>query len=450
MVQHFDIIFWCFISHRLQEPILSPISQTREFSGIQIPKPPQTALPTQPQQNIISMQTFKGPSEVVKLCKDESMQSAPPVPLQEVGPDDINQDTVSTAANRHAVAPQSTEKGTDTLHLPKMTATVNTDEIYEDVAEETRESNMSPFEGAVADSETETNETEKESSPVIAMAMAPSESILATATETPEDINIDEIVVSGKDVSPRSSVVPWPLPSPKFERRHETAKATEVLKETESSCLKDDDPSEESVLLAKFREMAEEDNPQPPPPAPAQRTKKPLIPCESDFDLPPSPPLQLKTTIKSTEHEILADVDQDVCNKTEISGDEEISSEQITVTCNEKTDDGQSQTSSVLLEICRTPDAGSDDGQKEPNVTDVVNLLSNVQSNEHEQSEPLECMTVECQDSADVMPTEQKTESLISETTGEPEKMEETELSVDKIEETQIEQESPSPMQNKL
>ncbi|XP_056592349.1 EH domain-binding protein 1-like protein 1 isoform X2 [Triplophysa dalaica] len=434
----------------LQEPILSPISQTREFTGIQIPKPPQTALPTEPQQNIISMQTFKSPSEVVKLCKDKSMQSAPPVPLQEVGPDDINKDTVSTAANRHAVAPQSTEKGTAPLHLPKMTATVNTDEIYEDVTEETRESNISPFEGAVADNETETNETEKESSPVIAMAMAPSESILATAMETPEDINIDEIVVSGKDVSPRSSVVPWPLPSPKFERQHEIAKATEVFKETESSCLKDDDPSEESALLAKFVEMAEEDTPQPPPSAPAHRTKKRLIPCESDFDLPPSPPLQLKTTIKSTEHEILADVDQDVCKKTEISGDEEISSEQITVTCNEKTDNVQSQTSSVLLEICRTPDAGSEDGQKEPNDTDVVNLLSNVQSNEHEQSETLECMTVECQDSADVMPTEQKTESLISETTGEPEKMEETELSVDKSEETQIEQESPSPMQNKL
>ncbi|KAA0703997.1 EH domain-binding protein 1-like protein 1 [Triplophysa tibetana] len=437
-----------YMDRGLQEPILSPISQTREFTGIQIREPPQTALPTEPQQNIISIQTFKCPGEVVKLCKDESMQSAPPVPLQEVGPDDINQDTVSKAAYRHAVAPQSTEKGTAPLHLPKMTAAVNTDEIYEDFAEETRESNMSPFEGAVADSETETNEMEKENSPVIAMAMAPSESVLATATETPEDLNIDEIVVSGKDVSPRSSVVPWPLPSPKFERHHETAKAKEILKETESSCLKDDDPSEESVLLAKFQEMAEGDTPQPP--APAQRTKKRLIPCESDFDLPPSPPLQLKTTIKSTEHEILPDVDQDVCSKTEISGDEEIYLEQITVTCNEKTDNGHSQTSLVLLEICRTPDAGSDEGQKEPNDTDVVNLFSNAQSNKQEQSEPLESMTVECQDTADVMPTEQKTESLISETTGEPEKMEETDLNVDKSEETQIEQESPSPMQNKL
>ncbi|XP_057176760.1 uncharacterized protein ehbp1l1b isoform X3 [Triplophysa rosa] len=434
----------------LQEPIISPISQTREFTGIQMPQPPQTALPTEPQQDIISMQTIKSPSEVVPLCKDESMQSAPPVPLQEVGPDDINQDTVSTAANRYAVAPQSTEKGTAPLHLPKVTAAVKTDEIYKDVAEETRESNMSLLEGAVADSThnmnvTSTIETEKESSPVIAMAMAPSESILVTATETPEDINIDENVVSGKDVSPRSSVVPWPLPSPKFERHHDTAKATELLKDTESSCLKDDDPSEESVLLAKFQEMAEEDTRQPPSPAP--RTKKRLIPCKSDFDLAPSPPLQLKTSIKSTEHEILPDVDQDICSKTEISGDEEISLEQITVTCNETTDTGQSQTSLVLLEICRTPDAGSDDGQKEPNDTDVV---LNAQSNEQEQSEPLECMTVECQDSADVMPTKQKTESLFSETMAEPEKMEETELSVDKSEETQTEQESPSPMQNKL
>lgn len=418
-MQHFDIIFWCFISHR----------------------PPQTALPTEcvnpasVSQHITPMQTIlKSPSELVQPCKDESMQS-PPVPLQEVGPDDINQDTVSTAANRHAGAPQSTEKGTAPLHLPTATAAVKTDEICTDVAE----SSMSSIEGAVADSPhiSSTIEVEKESSAVIAMAMAPS------STETPEDINIDENVVSGKDVSPRSSVVPWPLPSPKFERHNETAKATELLKDTESSRLKDGDPSEESVLLAKICKMAEEDTPQPPAPAP--RTKKRLIPCKSDFDLPPTPPMQLKTSVKSTEDEIPAD--QDICTKTEISEDEKYSLEQITVTCDEKTDNAHSQTSSKLLDICRTPDARSDDSRTEPNDA-ILNLSA--KSNEQEQSVPLECMTAECQDSADVKTAKQNTESLFSDTMAEPEKKEETGLSVDRSEETQIEQESPSPIHNKL
>lgn len=435
-MQHFDIIFWCFISHRLQEPVISSISQTRDFTT---PQPPQTALPTEcvnpasVSQHITSMQTIlKSPSELLPPCKDESMQS-PPVPLQEVGPDDINQDTVSTAANRHAGAPQSTEKGTAPLHLPTATAAVKTDEICTDVAE----SSMSSIEGADSPHINLTIEMEKESSAVIAMAMAPS------STETPEDINIDENVVSGKDVSPRSSVVPWPLPSPKFERHNETAKATELLKDTESSRLKDGDPSEESVLLAKICKMAEEDTPQPPAPAP--RTKKRLIPCKSDFDLPPTPPMQLKTSVKSTEHEIPAD--QDICTKTEISGDEKISLEQITVTCDEKTDNAHSQTSSTLLDICRTPDARSDDRRTEPN--DVV-LNPNAKSNEQEQSVPLECMTAKCQDSADVKTAKQNTESLFSDAMAEPEKKEETGLSVDKSEETQIEQESPSPMHNKL
>lgn len=440
-MQHFDIIFWCFISHRLQEPTISPISQTTEFPTIQTPQPPKTAFPAEsinPTSVSQDMQTIlKSTRAVVPPCEGERMQSAPPVPLQEVGPDDINQDTVSTAANRHAVAPQCNEKRTAPLHLPSVTAAVKTDEICRDVAEETSESNMSPEEGAVADSThidtSLTIEIEEESSPGIVK-----EIILVTAAEKPEDINIDENVVSGKDVSPRSSVVPWPLPSPKFERHNETAK------DTESSCLNDGDPSEEIILLSKLREMADDDTAQPPAPAP--RTKKRLIPCKSDFDLPPTPPMQLKTSIqKSTQDAILPNVDPDICSKTEMSGDEEISLEEITITYNEKTDISQSQT---LLEICRTPDARPDDNQKEPNDTHVLNKTS--QSNEKEQSVPLECMTAECQDSADVMGTKQNTVSVCSAATAEPEKKEETGLSVDKSEETQIKQESPSPMHNKL
>nr|XP_055064401.1 mucin-2 isoform X9 [Misgurnus anguillicaudatus] len=286
-----------------QESTIPPLSQTLE--------PPQTALPSESVnsasvlQDITSMQTIsQHASKVVPPCIDESLQSPPPVPLQEVGPDDINQETVSTAANRHAVAPQCAEKGSTPTHLTTETAAVTTIEICKVVGEETKE--LSPLERAVADSvlvnSTSTIEMEKESSPVIVKATTPSESILVTAAERPEDINIDENVVSGKDVSPRSSVVPWPFPSPKFERHPETSK--ELSKDTESSC----DPSDESMLLAKIREMAEDDTPQPLAPAP--RTKKRLVPCMSDFDLPPSPPLQHKTSIKSLKNETMANLDQ--------------------------------------------------------------------------------------------------------------------------------------------
>ncbi|XP_073730387.1 EH domain-binding protein 1-like protein 1 isoform X10 [Misgurnus anguillicaudatus] len=424
-----------------QESTIPPLSQTLE--------PPQTALPSESVnsasvlQDITSMQTIsQHASKVVPPCIDESLQSPPPVPLQEVGPDDINQETVSTAANRHAVAPQCAEKGSTPTHLTTETAAVTTIEICKVVGEETKE--LSPLERAVADSvlvnSTSTIEMEKESSPVIVKATTPSESILVTPAERPEDINIDENVVSGKDVSPRSSVVPWPFPSPKFERHPETSK--ELSKDTESSC----DPSDESMLLAKIREMAEDDTPQPLAPAP--RTKKRLVPCMSDFDLPPSPPLQHKTSIKSLKDETMANLDQS-STKTEVSGDETspnvISLEQITITCNEKIDTSPTQTP----EICTTPDPGSDDTQKEPNDTDVT--LNNVQSNKQEQSVQFECEAAEkeCQGSPVVAPTTPQ-ESLFSETTAEVGKHEEQELSIDKSDETQSKQEMPSPMPDKL
>ncbi|XP_065114218.1 uncharacterized protein ehbp1l1b isoform X3 [Paramisgurnus dabryanus] len=427
-----------------QESAIPPISQTLET-------PPQTTLPSESLnpayvlQDITSMQTIsQHASKVVPPCIDESLQSPPPVPLQEVGPDDINQDTVSTAANRHAVSPQCTEKGTTHTHLTKETAAVTTIEICKVVGEETKE--LSPLECAVADSmlvnTTSTIEMEKESSPVIVKATPPSESILVTVAEGPEDINIDENVVSGKDVSPRSSVVPWPFPSPKFERHPETS--NELTKDTESSC----DPSEESMLMAKIREMAEDDTPQPLAPAP--RTKKRLVPCMSDFDLPPTPPLQHKTSIKSLKDETMANLDQSISTKTEVSGDETspnvISLEQITITCNEKIDTSPTRTP----EICTTPDPGSDDTQKEPHDTDVT-LNDNVQSNNKDQSVQLECEAAEkeCQGSPAVAPTT-PAHHLFSETTAELGKHEEQELSIDKSDETQSTQEMPSPMPDKL
>ncbi|XP_059394947.1 titin isoform X6 [Carassius carassius] len=418
-----------------EESSIPPISP-RDFTAIQKPESPQTAFPPESGsilKDTTPTETISQPvSKDLPSCQEKSMQSPPPVPLQEVGPDAINQNSSSAAAKRHVV-PQCDEQGTTPSHLTIETAAVKTVEICKDGANETSENNLSPLEGdntiTMCINNTSKLEMEKESNPVITMA---SEIIIVAATERPKDINVDENIVPGKDISPRSSVVPWPFPSPKLERHCEPSKSTE------SSSLKEDDLSEESVLLAKIRQMAEEETTQPSAPAP--RTKKRLIPCKSDFELPPSPPMQLKSSMKPPVDEMRPNLGQTEITKTLGPPPSVIFPEQI----DEKIDISQSQTPSVPLESFKI-----DDNHREANARNAI-LDDNVQLNKHEQNIQLECMGAEreCQDTPAVKPTNQ-TEN--TETEAETENKEEPKLSIDRSEEAQIEQDKPpSPVPDEL
>ncbi|XDV54248.1 hypothetical protein PO909_022584 [Leuciscus waleckii] len=403
-----------------EESSKQPIPQPRDFTAIQTLEAPQTAFPSESVsilKDTTLTETISQPvNKVIPPCQDECMQSPPPVPLQEVGPDAINQNSCGAADNKHVV-PHYDEKGTTPLHVTTEATTVKTAEICDDVAKEMSENNLSPLEG-----DTSKVEMEKESSPVITKA---SESIILGATVKPTH---DENVISGQDVSPRSSVVPWPFPSPKLERHSEPTKGTE------SSSLKDDDLSEENVLLVKICQMVEEETTQPPAPAP--RTRKRLIPCKSDFELPPTPPLQLKSSMKLPMDVIQTNLDQTEITNT-IGPQPSVISREI----DEKIDISQSQTSSVPLENLKLDD-------REANARNAV-LDDNVQLNKQEQNVQLECMAAEreCQDTPAVKPTNQ-TEN--TETEAETKNKEQPDLSIDRSEEAQIEQDRPPSVPDEL
>ncbi|XP_077098723.1 EH domain-binding protein 1-like protein 1 isoform X15 [Siphateles boraxobius] len=404
-----------------EESSIQPIPQPRDFTAIQTLEAPQTAFPSESGsilKDTTLTETISRPvNKVIPPCQDKCMQLPPPVPLQEVGPDAIKQNSSSAPDNKHVV-PQYDEKGTPPSHVTTETTTLKTAEICDDVAKEMSENNLSPLEV-----DTSKDEMEKGRSPVITKA---SESIIVAATVKPTDINVDENVISGQDISPRSSVVPWPFPSPKPERRIEPTEGTE------SSSLKDDDLSVENVLLAKICQMVEEETTQPPAPAP--RTKKRLIPCQSDFELPPTPPLQLKSSIKLPMDEIHTNLDQTEIINTIGPQPSVISQDEI----DEKIYISQSQTSSVPLENLKLDD-------REANARNAV-LDDNVRLNKQEQNVQLECMA-ECQDTPAVKSTNQ-TEN--TETEAETKNKEQPDLSIDRSEAAQIEQDRPPSVPDEL
>ncbi|XP_039523406.1 EH domain-binding protein 1-like protein 1 isoform X1 [Pimephales promelas] len=392
-----------------EESSIQPIPQPRDFTAIQTQEAPQPAFPSESVsilKDTTLTETISQPvNKVIPPCQDECKQSPPPVPLQEVGPDAINQNSSGAADNKHVV-PRYDDKGTTPLLVTIETTTVKTAEICDDVAKEISENNLSPQEG-----DTSKVEMEKESSTVI-----------TKATMKPTDIDVDEDAISGQDISPRSSVVPWPFPSPKLERHSEPTKGTE------SSSLKDEDLSEENVLLAKICQMVEEETTQP---SPAPRTKKRLIPCKSDFELPPTPPLQLKSSLKLPTDEIQTHLDQTEITNTIGPQPSVISQDEI----DEKIDISQSQTSSVpLLE------------DRKANARSAV-LDDNVRFNKQEQNVQLECMTAEreCQDTPAVKLTNQ-TENTEAETKNK----EQPDLSIHRSGEAQIEQDRPPSVPDEL
>ncbi|XP_073770901.1 EH domain-binding protein 1-like protein 1 isoform X13 [Danio rerio] len=384
----------------------------RDFPPTQMLKSPQTVFP--PESTLSSLKDTapmeaisQSASKVDPPYQDESTQSLPPVPLQEVGLDAINPD-VSFAA-----APQCDERLTTLSHITTETAAANT-EICKDNAEETSSNNLSPLEGNITNTTCIiNNEIEKQS------IIKASESLIVDASERPQDVNVNE------DVSPRSSVVPWPFPSPKLERHLETSKSTD------SSSVKNDDQSEESVLLEKIRQMAEDEMAKPASTPP--RAKIRLIPCKSDFELPPTPPLQLKSSMKTPVDEIQIHLDQ-----TKITNPPSVIFQEQT---DEEINNSQSQTSSAPMESFTL-----DDRQKEESANNAV-LDDNVLLNKREPNIQLECVAAEGerQDTSAAEPTEN------AETQAKTEKEEQLDLSVDRSEETQMELDKPpSPVPDEL
>nr|XP_021327963.1 EH domain-binding protein 1-like protein 1 isoform X8 [Danio rerio] len=384
----------------------------RDFPPTQMLKSPQTVFPP---ESTLSTLKDTAPMEAISQSaskvdppyQDESTRSLPPVPLQEVGPDAINPD-VSFAA-----APQCDERLTTLSHITTETAAANT-EICKDNAEETSSNNLSPLEGNITNTTCIIN-TEIEKQTIVKA----SESLIVDASERPQDVNVNE------DVSPRSSVVPWPFPSPKLERHLETSKSTD------SSSVKNDDQSEESVLLEKIRQMAEDEMAKPASTPP--RAKIRLIPCKSDFELPPTPPLQLKSSMKTPVDEIQIHLDQ-----TKITNPPSVIFQEQT---DEEINNSQSQTSSAPMESFTL-----DDRQKEESANNAV-LDDNVLLNKREPNIQLECVAAEGerQDTSAAEPTEN------AETQTKTEKEEQLDLSVDRSEETQMELDKPpSPVPDEL
>lgn len=402
-------MFWCPVSHRPDESSIPPIP--RDFPPTQTLELPQTVFPP---ESTLSTLKETSPTETISQSaskfdppyQDESTQSPLPVPLQEVGPIAINQ-------NSFAAAPQCDEKLTALSHITTETAAAIT-EICKDNTEETSRINLSPLEGNITNSTCIINtEIEKQS------IIKASESLIVDASERPQDVNINE------DVSPRSSVVPSPFPSPKLERHLKKSKSTD------SSSVKNDDQSEESVLLEKIRQMAEDEMAKPASPAP--RAKIRLIPCKSDFELPITPPLQLKSSTKPPMDEIRLNLDQ-----TKITNPPSVIFQEQT---DEEINNSQSQTSSVPMESFTL-----DDRQKEENANNAV-LDDNVLLIKQEPNVQLECVVAERkrQDTPAAEPTEN------AETQAETENEEQLDLSVDRSKEAQIEPDKPtSPVPDEL
>ncbi|XP_056322550.1 EH domain-binding protein 1-like protein 1 isoform X2 [Danio aesculapii] len=385
----------------------------RDFPPTQTLESPQTVFPPE------STLKDTAPTETISQSaskfylphKDESTQSPPPVPLQEVGPDAINQDASFAAA--HGVS-QCDEKLTTLSHITTEKDAM-TLEIRKDNAEETSRNNLSPLEGNITNSTCIINTEIKKQS----IIKAP-ESLIVEASERQQDVNVNE------DVSPRSSVVPWPFPSPKLERHQEMSKSTD------SSSVKNEEQLEESVLLAKIRQMAEDEMAKPASTAP--RAKIRLIPCKSDFELPPTPPLQLKSSTKPPMEEKLINLDhtEEITNPPSVIFQEQTE---------EQINNSQSQTASAPMESFTL-----DDRHKKESANNAV-LDDNVLLNKQEPNVQLERVAAEGerQDTPAAEPTGNTA------TQAETENEEQLDLSVDRREEAQMEPDKPpSPVPDEL
>ncbi|XP_062393214.1 EH domain-binding protein 1-like protein 1 [Sardina pilchardus] len=203
-----------------------------------------------------------------------------PMPLQEVGSSVTVKDTQSTEEPQSLVSPQDGKKNKPSpLNLERETSPESG--LQSETATEAVESKG--CEKGNGESETTVNQVEKEArrSPVLAMATTPLASVLVTAREAHDEKTFHEgkeaEETSGRDVSPKSSVVPWPLPPSPSE---------EAAPQTVSSLSE-----EENALLAKILQMGRESPEMPESESePVPRTRKRLAYIAPDVASTPSPP----------------------------------------------------------------------------------------------------------------------------------------------------------------
>lgn len=209
-----------------------------------------------------------------------------PTPLQEVGSSGTVRDTQSAEEPRRLALCQPGKKNKPSpLNLERETPT---ESVFLSVIATKAAENQSSEKGNGASTETTVNQVEKEArrSPVLAMATTPLASVLVTAREAHDEKTFQkegreaEEAVSGKDISPKSSVVPWPLPPSSSESAGE---GEEVAPQNISRLSE-----EENALLAKILQMGQE-SPEVAVPEPIPHTRKRLAYIAPDVAPSPSP-----------------------------------------------------------------------------------------------------------------------------------------------------------------
>ncbi|KAK6316714.1 hypothetical protein J4Q44_G00121140 [Coregonus suidteri] len=223
--------------------------------------------------------------------------NSPPVPLQEVGPDRVSQDTAPVAS---CLAPPKRIK-------KKTVPPPDNNSNNEAMAQESSKSSLIK--------ETFNTDAKEEDIPkplILAMETTSSDSILVTSRENgANDVphlakeGDDEKDLPEKDVSV-SSVVPWPLPPSQPGTPTTCPKVPHVIT-TEPPKETGEDLSlieEEMLLLAKISQMAGEEPSEVPVPVPAPRFRKRLIPSFHEDD-PFLNPEDLPASEASEEQETL-------------------------------------------------------------------------------------------------------------------------------------------------
>uniref|UniRef100_A0A8B9HPJ2 EH domain binding protein 1 like 1 n=1 Tax=Astyanax mexicanus TaxID=7994 RepID=A0A8B9HPJ2_ASTMX len=229
----------------------------------------------------------------VPFFQNEKKETTPPVPLQEVGPD----------AGNESHKPVSAAKAPDSLQGNKF--------FFFTASAPKEESARLGKEGMIETGFFLVTETTPEASRGVNVSDIVNDTDLVEATSTifeeqPDEVKVEKEGGSRKDISPRSSVVPWPLPPSNLEKPPESSKKT---------AKEDPNVLEEKLLLAKICQMAEdiEDNEGRNDPllAPVPHPRKRLTPSKSDFELPSTPPLPCRT-----DDTKLSDLSEDQNNLT--------------------------------------------------------------------------------------------------------------------------------------
>ncbi|XP_026863382.2 uncharacterized protein ehbp1l1b isoform X11 [Electrophorus electricus] len=194
--------------------------------------------------------------------------------MQDAGPDAVNQNTVSGSAARDLVPAQQDKKRDIATSTVSEQRGRNNDQ-HSRGSKTSLSAHAATYNNS-ADLSVRVNQMGKESFQFETTLTAPSENNLVSSIKQSQIPEVEKPAGSVKDVSAGTAVETWP------NEPHGTINGT--TDETGSV-------SEESTLLAKILKMAEDTEVSP---VPVPRSRKLLIPSKSDFELPPSPSLQVK------------------------------------------------------------------------------------------------------------------------------------------------------------